>query len=73
MSAGRPGGTLGVWAKSRTQPGLVFQVALNLQFRHDLLQQIHPGQQEGRDRPGLSSGLREGPGLPTTACVISLL
>lgn len=47
VSAGRHcrEGTLGVWAKSRTQPRLVFEVTLILQLCHDLLQQIHPGQQ----------------------------
>ena len=49
-------GILGVWAKTGTQSGLGFKVALILQLCHDLLQQIHPGQRRAETDLGLVQG-----------------
>ena len=66
LSAGRHcrEGTLGVWAKTGTQPGLGFEVAFILQLCHDLLQQIHPGQQRVETDLGSVQGWGRGQGCP---------
>jgi hypothetical protein len=52
--------SLGIWARSGAEAGLVSQVASILQLCHDLLQQIHPGAGWTGVHPGVTSGMRDG-------------